>query len=72
MRSEVLGVYLDVLKAVWFGAMAFGATGLIAVAVEKHVPLRTELETSYGSDEEKRNDVEDSSKSSNVNQEPAT
>ncbi|KAI1855546.1 hypothetical protein JX266_000411 [Neoarthrinium moseri] len=50
LKSEVLNVYLQALKAVWFGAMAFGASGLIAVAVEKHVPLRTELETKYGLD----------------------
>ncbi|KAI1212619.1 MFS general substrate transporter [Annulohypoxylon truncatum] len=48
VKSEVLGVYLEALKAVWYGAMAFGASGLIAVAIEKHVPLRTELETEYG------------------------
>lgn len=66
VKSEVLGVYLDVLKSIWFGAMAFGATGLIAVAVEKHVPLRTELETDYGLEGEKREDVEDSSKIGNA------
>ncbi|KAK7992600.1 hypothetical protein PG988_001394 [Apiospora saccharicola] len=66
VKSEVLGVYLDVLKAVWFGAMAFGATGLIAVAVEKHVPLRTELETDYGLEGEKRSDVEESDKGSDT------
>ncbi|KAK8053072.1 hypothetical protein PG996_012373 [Apiospora saccharicola] len=66
VKSEVLGVYLDVLKAVWFGALAFGATGLIAVAVEKHVPLRTELETEYGLEGEKRSDVEESDKGSDT------
>lgn len=58
-KSEVLGVYLESLKAVWYGAMAFGASGLIAVAVEKHVPLRTELETEYGLEEKKNRDGED-------------
>jgi hypothetical protein len=56
---QVLGVYLDALKVVWFAAMAFGASGFIAVAVEKHIPLRTNLETQYGLDtEDKREDVE--------------
>ncbi|KUI63648.1 hypothetical protein VM1G_10498 [Cytospora mali] len=59
VRSEVLGVYLAALKAVWYGAMAFGASGLIAVAVEKHVPLRTELETEYGLEQKKNGDKED-------------
>ncbi|KAG8165579.1 hypothetical protein KVR01_004131 [Diaporthe batatas] len=58
VRSEVLGVYLQALKAVWFGAMAFGATGLVAVAIEKHVPLRTELETNYGLDEKTKPEQE--------------
>ncbi|PHH67382.1 hypothetical protein CDD81_151 [Ophiocordyceps australis] len=53
VKNQVLHVYLGALKAVWYGAMAFGATGLIAVAVEKHVPLRTELETKYGLEESK-------------------
>lgn len=47
-KDQVIQVYLDALKIVWYGAMAFGVTGLIAVAIEKHVPLRTELETKYG------------------------
>ncbi|KAK2592123.1 hypothetical protein QQS21_010194 [Conoideocrella luteorostrata] len=54
VKSEVLDVYLEALKAVWYGAMAFGATGLIAVAVEKHVPLRTDLDTNYGLEEKKK------------------
>lgn len=56
-KSQVLQVYLEALKLVWYGAVAFGASGLIAVAIEKHVPLRTELETQYGlDDDEKSND----------------
>lgn len=58
VKSEVLGVYLEALKAVWYGAMAFGASELIAVAVEKHVPLRTDLATDYGLQEEKVRDGE--------------
>jgi hypothetical protein len=56
LKSEVLDVYLQALKVVWYGAMAFGATGLGAVALEKHVPLRTELETSYGLQEKEKDD----------------
>ncbi|OTB09267.1 hypothetical protein M426DRAFT_316555 [Hypoxylon sp. CI-4A] len=62
VKSEVLGVYLEALKAVWYGAMAFSATGLIAVAVEKHVPLRTELETEYGLEETRIKEKESSTK----------
>jgi len=47
-RAEVFEVYLLALKAVWYAAMALGVSGIIAVAVEKHVPLRAQLETQYG------------------------
>ncbi|KAF1845153.1 major facilitator superfamily MFS_1 [Cucurbitaria berberidis CBS 394.84] len=58
-RTQVFTVYLSALKAVWFAAMAFGASGFIAVALEKHVPLRTSLDTQYGLDAEgKRQDME--------------
>lgn len=53
VRSAVIDVYLEALKAVWYGAMAVGSTGLIAVVIERHVPLRTELETTYGLEEAK-------------------
>ncbi|KAI6081505.1 MFS general substrate transporter [Hypoxylon rubiginosum] len=56
VQSEVLDVYLQAIKVVWYGAMAFGATGLIAVAFEKRVALRTELETDYGLQEKQKED----------------
>lgn len=55
LKPEVPGVYLEALKVVWYVAMAFGASGFIAVATEKHVPLRTELETEFGLQEMKEN-----------------
>ncbi|ORY01724.1 major facilitator superfamily domain-containing protein [Clohesyomyces aquaticus] len=51
-RAQVIDVYLGALKVVWIAAAAVGASGLFAVAVEKHVPLRLELETQYGLEEE--------------------
>ncbi|KAI0435794.1 MFS general substrate transporter [Xylaria telfairii] len=62
IRSEVLDVYLQALKVVWYGALGFGASGLIAVAVEKHVPLRTNLETTYGMEDKKESELEDPAK----------
>ncbi|KAF2802039.1 putative macrolide phosphotransferase k [Mytilinidion resinicola] len=53
VQHEVLSVYQDALKAVWIAAVAFGATGFVAVATERHIPLRTELDTKYGLEEEK-------------------
>lgn len=48
VQQEVISVYREALKAVWIGAVAFGVTGLVAVSLEKHIPLRTELNTQYG------------------------
>ncbi|KAF1951800.1 MFS general substrate transporter [Byssothecium circinans] len=50
LQAEVISVYLQALKAVWIGAVAFGATGILAVLVEKHIPLRTEMNTEFGID----------------------
>jgi hypothetical protein len=54
-KNQVFEVYLDALRVVWFAAMAFGASGFVAVALERRVPLRTKLETHYGLDAEGRN-----------------
>jgi hypothetical protein len=58
-HREVLSVYQDALKAVRIAALAFGATGFVAVAIEKHIPLRTELDTKYGMEDEKSKDSEE-------------
>jgi len=48
VRQEVISVYQEALKAVWIGAVAFGVAGIAAVFVEKHITLRTELDTQFG------------------------
>jgi len=53
VQQEVISVYQEALKTVWIGAVAFGAAGVAAVFVEKHIPLRTELETQYGIEQDK-------------------
>ncbi|KAJ8069256.1 hypothetical protein OCU04_002920 [Sclerotinia nivalis] len=53
VQREVISVYREALRAVWIGAVAFGCTGIVAVLVEKHIPLRTELETQFGMESEK-------------------
>lgn len=62
VKFEALNVYLEALKTVWYGAIAFGASELITVAFEKHVPLRTDLVTEYELQEEKVRDREDGMK----------
>ncbi|KAF2179611.1 major facilitator superfamily MFS_1 [Zopfia rhizophila CBS 207.26] len=65
VRQEVLSVYHDALRAVWIGAVAFGATGLIAAAVEKHIPLRTELDTKFGLEQGKDEKDEEKQEAAN-------
>jgi hypothetical protein len=48
VRAEVVSVYVDSLKAVWEGAVAFALLGFVVVFAEKHYHLRDELETEYG------------------------
>lgn len=39
--------------------ITFGAPGLVAVAIEKHVPLRTDLETECGPEKKKNKGEEE-------------
>ncbi|KAF7942115.1 hypothetical protein BELL_0603g00080 [Botrytis elliptica] len=48
IRQQVISVYREALKSVWIGAVAFGCTGLVAVCVERHISLRTKLDTQFG------------------------
>jgi hypothetical protein len=58
VRAEVIGVFDDALNVVWEVALALAVCGMLLVFVEKHVPLRTQLDTKYGL-ENKRQDVGD-------------
>ncbi|CAF9926916.1 MAG: hypothetical protein GOMPHAMPRED_004262 [Gomphillus americanus] len=59
-RSEVIGVYVQALKVVWEVSIAFAALGVFCVLIEKHIPLRQDLNTEYGLEEKKQDrDVED-------------
>ncbi|KAF7888305.1 uncharacterized protein EAF02_002846 [Botrytis sinoallii] len=48
IRQQVISVYREALKSAWIGAVAFGCTGLVAVCVERHISLRTKLDTQFG------------------------
>ena len=56
VRREVIGVFDDALNVVWEVAVALAGCGMLLVLVEKHVPLRTQLDTKYGLEEKSRND----------------
>lgn len=47
-REQVISVYADALKSVWYASIAFAVFSFLLVFVEKHVPMRTELDTKFG------------------------
>ncbi|KGO53496.1 hypothetical protein PEX2_061040 [Penicillium expansum] len=53
VQREVVSVYTDTLKLVWYVSLAFAALGFIITFFEKEMTLRTELETEYGIKDEK-------------------
>ncbi|KAI4604067.1 hypothetical protein KJ359_000194 [Pestalotiopsis sp. 9143b] len=51
--SEVCGVYIESLKAIWWFGLAISLISLFAVGFEKELELRKDLDTEYGLDERK-------------------
>ncbi|KAL3462036.1 MFS general substrate transporter [Aspergillus heterothallicus] len=51
--EEVAGVYTRALKVIWWVALGVSLFGMIAVALERKLELRKELETEYGIEEDK-------------------
>ncbi|KAK2874941.1 hypothetical protein FQN49_001915 [Arthroderma sp. PD_2] len=47
-EGPVRSVYTDSLRTVWQVGMAFGLLGFVLVGVQKHIELRTTLETNFG------------------------
>lgn len=48
VEAEVVDVYTRSLRLTWLVSLVFSLLGLLLVFVEKHVELRTMLETEYG------------------------
>jgi MFS family permease len=51
LREEVISVYADSMKSVWQASIAFAVFSFVLVFVEKHVTMRTELDTKFGLEE---------------------
>lgn len=51
-RDQIIGVYQDALKLLWQISIAFAGVNFLIVLFEQRVPLRTELETEYGLEQE--------------------
>ena len=47
-HSQVVSVYTDALQSVWRGGIGFALFSFILVFVERHITMRTELETKFG------------------------
>lgn len=52
-RDEVVGVYLDALRVVWYVCLGFSAVALAVVFFEKEVVMRTTRESKVENTEDK-------------------
>lgn len=48
LREQVISVYSDAMKKVWQASIAFAVFSFFLVFIEKHIAMRTELETKFG------------------------
>jgi hypothetical protein len=48
VQYEIITVYVETLRVLWYAAVAFSVVGLLAVFGEKHIALRIGLETEFG------------------------
>jgi MFS family permease len=52
-RGQVISVYTDAMKSVWQGGIGFAMFSFVLVFAEKHIAMRTELETKFGLEDRK-------------------
>ncbi|PYI02397.1 MFS general substrate transporter [Aspergillus sclerotiicarbonarius CBS 121057] len=50
-RGQVVSVYVDAIRTVWYVSMAFAGLAFLLVIVEKEIPLRKELDTKFSMEE---------------------
>ena len=53
-QDQIIGVYTDALKQVWEIGIVFSGVSFLLVFLEKEIKLRTELDTEYGLEKEKK------------------
>ncbi|KAF2708581.1 MFS general substrate transporter [Pleomassaria siparia CBS 279.74] len=58
IQSEIITVYVETLKTLWYVAVAFAAVGFLSTFGERHIPLRKDLDTEYGLAVEGKLDLE--------------
>jgi hypothetical protein len=47
-QKQIIDVFVDALRTVWYVSIAFAGLGFLLVMLEKEIPLRKELETEFG------------------------
>jgi hypothetical protein len=57
-KSQVVGVYVKSLRTVWQVGIVFSVLSFFLVFMEKHIPLRKDLNTEYGLHEQEKDIVE--------------
>ncbi|KAI0197237.1 DNA repair protein RAD50 [Xylaria flabelliformis] len=58
IKQEIVSVYADSLKYVWYISVVFSGISFLLVFLEKQIKMRTELDTDYGIADEKEKDAE--------------
>ncbi|KAI1176371.1 multidrug resistance protein fnx1 [Nemania sp. FL0916] len=58
IKQEIVSVYVDSLKFIWYISVVFSGLSFFIVFLEKQIKMRTELDTEYGITDEKKNDSE--------------
>ncbi|KAI1746166.1 DNA repair protein RAD50 [Xylaria scruposa] len=58
IKQEIVSVYSDSLKYVWYISVVFSGVSFLLVFLEKQIKMRTELDTDYGIANEKKKDAE--------------
>ncbi|GLA93265.1 hypothetical protein AtubIFM61612_010459 [Aspergillus tubingensis] len=53
-RAQVVSIYVDAIKTVWYVSMAFAGLAFLLVVVEKEIPLRKELDTKFSMEEKEK------------------
>jgi len=58
-HAQVVSVYVDSIKTVWYVSMAFAALAFVLVIVEKEIPLRKDLDTKFSMEEKAKSEKTD-------------
>ncbi|KAL3429290.1 multidrug resistance protein Fnx1 [Aspergillus tetrazonus] len=61
VKAVVMGVYVDSLRIVWYVGLASAILGFLVAFVLKEVPMRESLETEFGLQEKKKDELEEGS-----------